>query len=64
MAALAALVAQTGVIGIVIDAVIAVGVIGGIFLYSRRDKVDHRSLDTVEPGQLVRPKKRKKARAR
>ena len=33
------------------------------FPISRRTRVDHRTLDTPEPGEFVRPKVRKKARA-
>ena len=59
--AIAAMVANLGVIGIVIDVVIAVGVIVGVFLVSRRTQVTSRNLDKPEPGVFVRPKRRKKA---
>ena len=62
--AAAALLASVGVWGIILDVVLAVAAIVGIFLYSRRSKVDHRSMDVPEPGAFVRPKKRKKAQAR
>ncbi len=61
MGALAALVANLGVIGVIIDVVIAVAIIVGIFLYSRRTQVTSRNLDKPEPGVFVRPKRRKKA---
>jgi len=59
--AAAALLASVGVWGIILDVVLAVAAIVGIFLYSRRSKVDHRSMDVPEPGAFVRPKKRKTA---
>ena len=58
--ALAAFIAGFGIAGVVIDAVLALAAILGIFLYSRRDSVDHKNLDTVEPGMIVRPKRRKR----
>lgn len=60
IAAVMALIAGLGPIGVVLDAAFALAAIGGIFLYSRRDAVDHRNLDTVEPGMIVRPKRRKR----
>jgi PiT family inorganic phosphate transporter len=51
-----------GVFGIVVDAVVAFALIVGIFVYSRRNRVDHRTVQQVEPTAFVRPKKRKSAR--
>jgi inorganic phosphate transporter, PiT family len=62
IAALMAFVALLGPVGILIDAVFALAAFLAIFLYSRRDAVDHRNLDTVEPGMIVRPKRRKRGR--
>jgi PiT family inorganic phosphate transporter len=59
----AALLALLGPIGILLDVVFAVLAIAAIFLISRRTRVDHRTLDTPVPGEFVRPKVRKKARA-
>jgi PiT family inorganic phosphate transporter len=61
VAALAAWCAISGPWGIVVDAVVAVVVIVGIFLYSRRSSVTSHDL-SLEPTQFVRPKKRKKNR--
>ena len=58
--ALASLVALSGLAGIIIDAVAAAAVITGIFVYSRRKRVDHTNL---EPTAFVRPKKRKAQKA-
>jgi len=57
--ALAAWVALGGLAGIIVDALVATVVIGGIFIYSRRNRVDARNVH-VEPTVLVRPKKRGK----
>lgn len=57
---LAALLASTGFWGVVGVAVFAALSILGIFLYSRRSKVDHRSFHQPEPGVFVAPKARKK----
>jgi len=57
--ALAAFIASFGVIGIVIDVVLALGAILFIFLWSRRSKVDARHFHQPEPGAFVRPKKKK-----
>jgi PiT family inorganic phosphate transporter len=43
MAALAALVANIGLVGVIIDALVGVGVIVAIFVRSRRSKVSHES---------------------
>ncbi|TPW70773.1 inorganic phosphate transporter [Schumannella sp. 10F1B-5-1] len=58
--ALMAAIAHLGVGGVILDAALAAAAILGIFLYSRRDSVDHKNLDTVEPGVFVRPKRRKR----
>jgi PiT family inorganic phosphate transporter len=59
----AALLALIGPIGILLDVVLAGIAILSIFLISRSTRVDHRTLDTPEPGEFVRPKVRKKARS-
>jgi len=64
IAALAALIATFGFWGIVVDMVLALGTIAGIYLWSRRDKVSHRSFHTPEPGQFVKPKKKPKKKKR
>jgi len=53
--ALAAWVALTGLIGVIADALFAVGAIAAIFLYSRRNRVDARNVHQ-EPTELVRPR--------
>lgn len=60
--ALAAFIASFGVWGIILDVVLAVVAILGIFLWSRRSQVDHRNLHQPEPGVFVRPKRRKARR--
>ena len=59
--ALAAVVALSGALGVVIDTIVAVGVIAGIFLYSRRNRVDARNIHD-EPTVLIRPKRGRKQR--
>jgi PiT family inorganic phosphate transporter len=59
--ALAALVASTGPVGILVDTVVAFGLIAAIFLYSRRNSVDHRNIHD-EPTELVRPRLSRKQR--
>ncbi|MEO8529145.1 MAG: inorganic phosphate transporter, partial [Pseudolysinimonas sp.] len=61
VAALAALLAGIGFWGILADVVLALVVIAGIYLWSRRDSVTHRTFHQPQPGQFVRPKKRKGA---
>lgn len=67
--ALAALVAHLGVIGIVIDAVVGVGVILGIFLWSRRSEISHHNVvsEVAHSGRAVKikrnPKPKRKARS-
>jgi PiT family inorganic phosphate transporter len=57
--ALATLVALTGTVGIIADAVVGTAIVIAIFIYSRRDKVDSRHVTSMDPGVLVRPKARK-----
>jgi PiT family inorganic phosphate transporter len=56
---LAALLVSAGVWGVITVTVLAAVGILGIFLYSRRNKVDHRNFHRPEPGVFVIPKKRK-----
>lgn len=60
VAAVAALLAGLGFWGLVADIVFATAAILTIFLISRRNKVTHRSFDQPEPGQFVKPKKRRR----
>lgn len=62
--AAAALIARLGLWGVIIDVLLAVAAILTIFLRSRGTKTDHRQFHVPDPGVFVRPKKRKKARAR
>ncbi|MFC9917833.1 inorganic phosphate transporter [Agromyces binzhouensis] len=57
--ALAAVVATMGVVGVLIDAVAAAVVIGGIFLWSRRDEVSHRNVlsEVADSGRAVKIKR-------
>ncbi|MRX42699.1 inorganic phosphate transporter [Agromyces kandeliae] len=57
--ALAAVVATMGVVGVLIDAVAAAVVIGGIFLWSRRDEVSHRNVlsEVADSGLAVKIKR-------
>jgi PiT family inorganic phosphate transporter len=57
--ALAAWVALTGTVGVIADAVLAVGAIAFIFLYSRHNHVDAHNVHQ-EPTELVRPRQKKK----
>jgi PiT family inorganic phosphate transporter len=59
--ALAAVVALTGTLGVVIDTVVAVGVIAVIFHYSRRNRVDAHTIHD-EPTELIRPKRGRRQR--
>ena len=56
----AALIVSSGVGGVIAVAIFAAAAILGIFLYSRRSKVDHRNFHTPEPGVFVAPKVRRK----
>ena len=58
--AAAALLVGLGTGGIIAAVVLAVIAITGIFLWSRRSRVDHRNLHKPEPGVFVRPKKKKR----
>ena len=60
--ALASRVALLGLAGIIADAAVGVAVIVAIFVYSRRSRVTPSSVAVVDPGALVRPKRRKKER--
>ncbi|MCU1406639.1 MAG: anion permease [Glaciihabitans sp.] len=60
--ALAAMLALTGLFGIIADAVLAVGAIVFIFLFSRRNSVDARNVHQ-EPTELVRPRRKRKRSA-
>ncbi|MCU1544456.1 MAG: anion permease [Microbacteriaceae bacterium] len=59
--ALAALVAGTGMVGIIIDTVVAIVLIAVIFLHSRRNNVSARNIHD-EPTELVRPRLTRKQR--
>ncbi len=60
--ALAALVAHLGVAGIIIDAIVGVAVIAGIFLWSRRNEVSHHNVvsEVAGAGQAVKIKRNPK----
>jgi PiT family inorganic phosphate transporter len=57
--ALAAVVAQTGTAGVLIAAFAAAAVIGGIFLWSRRNEVSHRNVlsEVADSGRAVKIKR-------
>ncbi|WP_210478904.1 inorganic phosphate transporter [Naasia sp. SYSU D00948] len=59
--AVAALLAHLGAVGIVIDAILGLGFILGIFLLSRHDRVDHASLEKEvnAAGEIVKIQKAK-----
>lgn len=59
LAALAALLAGVEPWGVWAVVGLALAVILGIYLWSRRDQVTHRSFHQPQPGQFVKPKKRK-----
>ena len=59
LAALAALAAGVGTWGVILDVVLAAAAILGIYLWSRRDRITHRTFHQPEPGQFVRPKQKK-----
>ncbi|MCD2443838.1 inorganic phosphate transporter [Agromyces sp. SYSU K20354] len=67
--ALAAVVAHLGVVGVLIDAVVGVTVIIGIFLWSRRSEVSHENVlsEVADSGRAVKikrnPKPKKKVKA-
>lgn len=60
--ALAAVVAHLGVVGIIIDTVVGVGVIAGIFLWSRRNEVSHHNVvsEVAHSGRAVKIKRNPK----
>ncbi|BDZ53523.1 inorganic phosphate transporter [Agromyces marinus] len=60
--ALAAVVALMGPMGVIIDAIAAAAIIGGIFLWSRRDEVSHRNVlsEVADSGRAVRIKRNPK----
>jgi len=60
--AVAAFIASFGMVGVIIDVVLAVATIIFIFLWSRRSQVDARHFHQPEPGAFVRPKKKKAKR--
>lgn len=62
--AVTALLVSVGTAGVISAVVLAVVAILGIFLWSRRTRVDHRNLHKPEPGVFVRPKKKKKRKSR
>ncbi len=63
--ALASWVALTGLLGILVDALVAVAVIVWIFVYSRRNSVHANNVHVqVEPTAFVRPKRRKSSRVK
>jgi inorganic phosphate transporter, PiT family len=55
----AALVVSAGFWGVIAVAVAATAAILAIFLYSRRNRVDHRAFHVPEPGVFVAPKPRR-----
>jgi len=57
---IAALIVSSGVIGVIAVAIFAGAAILAIFLYSRRNPVDHRNFHAPEPGVFVAPKVRRK----
>ncbi len=61
--ALASWIALAGIVGILADAAVAVGVIVWIFEYSRRNRVHAHNVH-LEPAAFVRPKKRTRDRTR
>ncbi|MBT2519293.1 inorganic phosphate transporter [Streptomyces sp. ISL-90] len=60
--ALAALIAQLGMVGILIDAVIGVAVIAAIFVWSRRNEISHRNVvsEVADSGRAVKIKRNPK----
>ena len=60
VAAIAAVVAQLGLWGIILDVMLAAAAILAVFLIARRRRIDARHFSQPDPGAFVRPKKRKK----
>lgn len=58
----AAFLAIQGTWGVILDVVLAVVAIGGIFLWSKRSHIDHRHFHQPEPAVFVVPKQRKKGK--
>jgi PiT family inorganic phosphate transporter len=60
--ALAAFVALTGPAGVIIDAIAAAVIIGGIFMWSRRDEVSHHNVlsEVADSGRAVKIKRNPK----
>ena len=56
---IAALVASGGPLGVLAVLLVAAAIITGIYLYSRRNKEDHRTFHQPQPGVFVKPKVRK-----
>jgi len=44
---------------VILDVVLAAAAILAIYLWSRRDRITHRTFHQPEPGQFVRPKQKK-----
>jgi PiT family inorganic phosphate transporter len=61
---LAALVASSGPIGVAAVVIVAAAIITGIYFYSRRNRVDHRTFHQPQPGVFVKPKLRKPKKAK
>jgi PiT family inorganic phosphate transporter len=59
---LAALVAQLGIAGVIIDAIAGAVVIAGIFLWSRRNEVSHHNVvsEVADSGRAVKIKRNPK----
>lgn len=60
--ALAALVAQLGIVGVLIDAIVGMIVIAGIFVWSRRNEVSHKNVvsEVAASGRAVKIKRNPK----
>jgi len=58
--ALAAMLSQLGLWGVILDVVLAVGAILTVYLVARKRRIDARHFTQPAPGVFVRPKRRKK----
>ncbi|HEY4153352.1 MAG TPA: inorganic phosphate transporter [Pseudolysinimonas sp.] len=58
--AVAAMLAQLGTWGVILDVVLAVGAILTVYLVARKRRIDARHFTQPAPGVFVRPKRRKK----
>ena len=58
--ALAAMLSQLGLWGVVLDVVLAMGAILTVYLIARKRRIDARHFTQPAPGVFVRPKRRKK----